>query len=545
MQVYQISWLLPLNYNLAAITEKKRETQSTLSFLDQRLDSLTGELTQAEKGIETFKSSRGLTDLSSNSKISLENMQANDTRLNEVNVQLSIIEGIERYVNSSQNSGKAPATLGIADIALSNSIEKLAKLQLQRDQLLATTPETNPDFEPINRQIAATKAAIKENVRNIKSSLIDEQAKLQSLNSHFEASIKSIPTEERQYVSIKRQQTIKESLYNYLLQKREEIAVSYASTLADDRIVDQAYAVPIQTKPSLIYGLAVFLGILLPVGLVYGRNKLNTHITNLQDIKDVLEIPFISELPFDSSQSIIHDNDSNTNAISEQFRILRTKLYYLKEEKEQGRVVLLTSSVAEEGKSFISRNLAVALAYAGRKTIILELDMRKPKIAEAFNLQREHPGISDFLKGTATRNDIIQGSGLVPNLDIIGSGSVVNNPSELLERRNLKDLLNSLKDVYDDIIIDSPPINLVADAIILSRLVDITLFIIRQGFIEKTDLHFIKELYNQKQLSNIYIIFNGIQRAKYGYGYNYNNDYYNHKKNNFFSSVFSDFASRF
>ena len=536
------------NYNLAATQEKKRETKSTLDFIDQRLASLNGELTAAEKGIAGFKSSRGITDISADSKISLENQQANDARLNEVNVQLSVIDGIERYVNSSQNSGKAPATLGITDPALSSLIEKLSTLQLQRERLLATTPETNPDFEPINRQIATTRAAIKENVRNIKSSLLNTQGKLQSFNSSFESSIRNIPTEERQYVSKKRQQESKESLYTYLLQKREEMAVTYASTLTDDRVVDQAYAGPAKDqKKSLIYAAAMLLGLGLPAGLIYARNSFSDKITTLQEIKDAVTIPVLSELPFEASQNSIVINDTNTNVLGEQFRALRTKLYYLFGEREHGRVTLLTSSVAGEGKSFVCTNLATSLANADRKTVILELDLRKPKIAETFNLSKEHAGISDFLKGNATVTDIVQACSMVPNLDIISSGAIVQNPSELLEKKLLKDLILSLRNSYDDIIIDSPPVHLVPDALILSRLTDITLYVIRQGFTEKAELNFLKELYQQKQLPNINLVFNGIERAKYGYGYHYSNNYYNntYKKSKGANSIFSDFLNRF
>lgn len=534
------------NYNQAGITEKNRETRSTLDFIDQRLASLSRELTEAEKGIESFKSSRGLTDISSESKISLENMQANDTRLNEINVQLSVIDGIERYINSVQNSGKAPATLGITDPALSSLIEKLSNLQLQRDRLLATTPETNPDFEPINRQILTTRVAIKENVRTIKSSLTSTQQKLQSFNSSFESSIKNIPTQERQYISIKRQQEIKENLYTYLLQKREEIAVSYASTLANDRIVDHAYSgLAKGPKKPLAFAIAVLFGIGLPASLIYARNSFTNKVTTLQEIKDAVEIPVIAELPFEASQNPIVINDITTTATSEQFRSLRTKLYYLFGEIETGRVILITSSVPGEGKSFVSSNFGVALAYSGRKTIILELDMRKPKIAATFKLPATHVGMSDFLMGKVTKTDIIQNSSLIENLDLISSGSIISNPSELLERKQLKELILNLRNTYDDIIIDSPPVHLVPDAMILSRLTDITLYMIRQGFTEKAELNFLKELYNQKQLSNINIIFNGIERDKYGYGYNYNSDYYNYdKKSSGINPIFNNFKNR-
>lgn len=534
------------NYNNASLTEKNRQTKTTLDFLDKRIASLSGELKAAEKGIEVFKSSRGLTDISSDSKISLENMQTNDEQLNEVNVKLSVIDGIERYVNSPQNSNKAPATLGIADPALSALIEKLAALQLQRERLLATTPETNPDFEPINRQIVTTRAAIKDNVKNIKSTLLDTRSKLQSYNSHFESSIKNIPTQEREYISIKRQQTIKENLYSYLLQKREEVSVNYASTIADDRLVDQAYTGTEKgQKKSLAFGIALLLSVGLPAGLIYSRDSANTKITTLQEIKDAVKIPVIAELPFEESPKPMVVNETDITALSEQFRALRTRLYYLYGEKEHGRVTLITSSIPGEGKSFVSTNLGLALAYADKKTIILELDMRKPQIAKIFNLNEEHLGISDFLNDKAIQSDIIQNSGVQLNLDIISSGTKINNPSELLEKSEFRDLINNLRNVYDNIIIDSPPVHLVPDAIILSRVTDLTLYTIRQGYTDKAELNFIKELNEQKQLTNISIVFNGIERDKYGYGYKYNDKYYTqNKKNKSLKYSLSNFSKR-
>ncbi|MVN22049.1 GumC family protein [Mucilaginibacter arboris] len=533
------------NYNLSGKTEKNRETKSTLDFIDQRLSSLSSELAQAEKEIEDFKSSRGLTDISSDSKISLENMQANDTRLNEVNVQLSVIDGIENYINSSKNTGRAPATLGITDPALTVMIGKLSELQLQHDKLLATTPETNPDFEAINNQIQTTRNAIRESVRNIRASLLSSRQKLQGFNAKFESSIKGIPTQEREYVSMKRQQEIKENLYTYLLQKREEVAVSYASTIADDRIVDYAYSTPAKSNQSLAFAAALALGLGLPAGLIYARNSLSNKITSLQEIKDQVTVPVIAELPFEASKNPIVIN-SGATAISEQFRALRTKMHYLYGEKESGRVTLLTSSIPSEGKSFVSSNLALALAYSGRKTIVLELDLRKPQLTKTFNLFGNRPGITDYILGKADLSAIIQASGLDQNLDLIGSGINTNNPSELLERKQLKDLILSLQNIYDDIIIDSPPVHLVPDAMILSRLTDQTLYMVRQGFTEKSELNFIKELNDQKQLTNLNLIFNGIERIKYGYGYKFNNKYYSQgKKSKIYNSMFSNFFNRF
>ncbi|WP_461450158.1 GumC family protein [Mucilaginibacter sp.] len=534
------------SYNISSTDEKNRETKSTLTFLDQRIDSLSKELTTSEKGIEGFKSSNGLTDISAQSQVQLQNMQLNDNNLNEVNIKLNVIDGVDKYVNSNQNSEKAPATVGIVDPALSNSIERLSLLQLQHDKLAATLPETNPDFEPINNQIKTAKAAIRENVKNIKLSLLATKQKLESINSGIEGNIKSMPEEERQYVSIKREQSSKEGLYTFLLQKREEVSVKYASNLANNRVVDTAYASPPQDKTSQTYLIALLCGVAIPVGLVYSRKHFNNKILSIDQINNELKAKVVCELPYEPLEnSSPFFNFESSNAASEQLRALRMKLFYLHGEKENGRVTLVTSSVPSEGKSFISTSLASILTLAERKTLILELDMRKPKIIKSLGMSNDVVGMSDYLNKKATKEDIIQTFENFPYLSVISSGSPINNPSELLERKRLSDLLLELKAEYDDIIIDSPPVHLVSDAVILSRLAGVTLYVIRQGFTGLDELDFINQLIDQEQLKNVSVIFNGIDRVKHGYGYKYDENYYHKKKTNIFSLAFRDFKHRF
>lgn len=535
------------HYKLAAKAKKNEETQSTIDFIDQRLGSLSGELSDAEAGIEQFKSSRGLTDISADSKVSLENMQVNDRQLNEINVQISVVEGIERYISQNQGTGKVPATLGIDDPGLSSLIEKLSQLQLQREQLLATTPETNPDFEPINRQIKVTRAAIRENVSSMKASLLSTRNKLQSYNSRFESSIKDMPTQERQYISKKRQQASKENLYTYLLQKREEVSVSYASSLSNEHVVDQAYAVPARgLKKMMAFGLAFVLGLGLPAGVLFVRSSLRERILDMSEIREVIDVPVIGHIELADTKEPIVVNDRGANVVSEQIRLLRTKLYHLYKSVEGGRVTLITSSVSGEGKSFVSSNLAVAMAYSGRRTVIIELDLRKPKIAPVFNMAVPHAGVSDFLNNKASTDAIIRKHSSIPGLDFIGSGSAIGNPAELLESSRLEDLFASLRDRYDEIIIDSPPVHLVPDGLILARLSDLTLYVIRQGFTETAELSFIKELKEQNEIGEMRFVFNGISKIKFGYGFNYNYGYYDQgRKQTPLTFLFSNFPNRF
>ena len=521
---------LIINYIKSTISEKNRITESTLSFIDKRLDSLSGELNATEKEVEGFRSSRGITDISSQSKVYLENVQTNDRDLNQVNVNLNVVEGIEKYVTSPQNSDNLPSVLGINDPGLNSLIERLSTLQMQKDKLLATTPEGNPVFDPINRQIGSTKTAMKENIRNIKSSLINTKRELQSFNNKFESSIRDIPGQERQLVGIKRQQGIKENLYVYLLEKREELSLSYASTLADARVVDNAYSGPVKSKKMpVILALSFLIGLIIPAGLIYAKDSVNNRITTRKEIETAVDIPILTELTFVKTDNALVVLDRSNFEIGEQFRSLRTNLHFLHGAKKTGRVTLLTSSISGEGKSFAGANLGAALAVSGRRTVILELDLRKPKISGIFNLTARHPGISDYLNGQVKVEDIIQASGANDNLSVIGCGTIPPNPSELLEQPTMVTLINWLSENYDDIILDTPPVQLVTDGLILSQFADVTLYMIRQGHTFKSLLPSIKSLAKDKHFNNMNILFNGIQKGKFSYGNDYGSDYYQQK----------------
>lgn len=508
-------------YNNAAITDKNRVAASTLRFIEDRLASITGELMSVEKDVEGYKSSRGLTDISSKSAIYLGNVQANDAKINEVTLQFQVINEIERYIKSSDNSEMAPATVGITDPVLLNLIDKLMGLESQKDKLLATVPEGNPIFQPINRQINSTKKAIEENIKGIKSSLRVTQNQLNNFNSSFKASIREIPGQEREYISIKRQQSIKEDLYIYLLQKREEAAVSYASTISENRIVDSAYSVGQEgVNRSYTYALALILGLILPASFIYVREALNNRVVSRKEIQTSISVPILGEVAFQKTTSNLVTHDSPGRLIAEQFRSLRTNLTYAHGKREGGRITLLTSGMPGEGKSFVTSNLGLALANAGRKTIILELDFRKPAIMKSFDLTNS-TGLSDYLIGNASKEDIIQPSGVSPNLFIIGTGPLPPNPSELLEELEMDELISWLRLNFDEILIDTPPILVVTDAMVVARFSDVNLYVIRHGFTYKSQLDSVNQLWKEHKLQKMNIVFNGVEVKGAGYGYEY------------------------
>ncbi|MCJ8211015.1 polysaccharide biosynthesis tyrosine autokinase [Mucilaginibacter sp. RS28] len=555
-------------YNEAAIAEEKRKTKSTIEFIDARLASLSGELSSSEKKVQGYRSSQGLADISSQTKSYLENAQTNDQKLNDVNVQLNIIDGIERYVNS--NSGEAaPATIGINDPALTSLVERLSQLQLKKTALLATTPEGNPLFDPLNKQIAVTKSSLKETIAGIKSSLLNSKSQLQAFNRKVQSSINDIPVQERQFGDMKRQSSIKENLYVYLLQKREELALSYASTSPDARIVDQASVGDIKwPRIPVVAAVALLMGLGIPFLMLYFRHTFNNVITSRREI-DAMNIPVLGELSYEETDKDTVIATNKNNLLSEQIRAIRTSLNFLHQNKKinpkvqldlekgmlmgemedlhadaKGRVTLFTSSISKEGKSFVSSNMAASLASSNRRTVLLEMDLRRPKVSKMFGLSLDHPGITDFLSYNLPVENIIQHSE-IPNLDIIGCGARASDPAELLEKDRLVELINELRYRYDDVVIDSPPLHLVTDAAIIARTADVSVYIMRQGYTGKEELEFAGETYESDRLPNMTVIFNGIKREKFGYGYNYDSSYYVAESRPAFKTSFKHFFSRF
>lgn len=532
-------------YKVYNVNEKNKETESTLQFIDKRLGSLTGELTDAEKDVEGYKSSIGLTDISSKSAYYLQNVSLNDKSMNEVNIQLNVLGEVEKYANS-KDVGSVPATIGIADPGLVGLAAELSKLQLQKDKLLAITPAANPIFDALDEQIKSTKQALKQNIQGIKASLLSTKRELSKVDNKFEGAIKSMPGQERQYVSIKRQQGTKESLYLYLLQKREEVAMSYASTLTDVHTVESAFARPMPSKEPFIYTIAFLAGLIVPAGFIFGRQAFQNKILTKREIEKATSVQVISEIINEQGKvPIVIANSRNSSPIGEQFRALRTNLSHINHNHEKGRVILFTSSISGEGKSFVSSNIAVSLALSGRKTIVLELDLRKPKLTQIFKLNTEVPGVGDLLSGTASKEEVIQQTNQHPNLYAMRAGGPVDNPSELLESQQMIDLVAQLRDEYDNIIIDSPPLRLVTDAMILAPLSDMTMYLIRQGYTGKEELEFIKQLEDDNALPNLKLIFNGLDNDRYGYGYNYDNSYYNSTGNTNAKSRIQKFLKRF
>ena len=518
-----------------AIDDKNKLSQKTLKFIDFRLDSLKNDLDSTEHKIEQFKTSHGITvNIDTEAIIYQHIRQENLKNLNDVDVQLSILSSLDKFAQSSQNSDRLPESpSALADPGLASLYDKLTQLQLRRDELVGSVPETNPLLVDNKLQMNTLKRNFLEKLKSSRASLMAQKQQLDAIISNAKSFLEKVPGQDREYASLKRYQQSKENIYKFLLEKREQVSLRYASSISDSEIVDDAHAGKVKwpIKP-VVYLLALLLGLGIAALILYMRESLNDLINDRKQIEDETEVPILGELSFlDTNQQIVVTEGRNKFAIGEQFRVLRTNLFHLHNTNDGGRVTLFTSSVSGEGKSFVSSNLAVTLAYASRKTIILEMDLRKPKISVNFGLAAEHPGISNYLsEEIADIKTLIQPSG-IPGLDVLSSGSILPNPSELLEKEKLDEMIASLKTMYDDIIIDSPPIHLVTDALIIARVADASLYVVRQGYTHKYELEFVSEINEAGRFPKFTIVFNGVKMGTsaygYGYSYNYGNSYYN------------------
>lgn len=517
-------------YKQSDIAEKSKITKSTLDFIDRRLDSLSGQLNHAENNIEGYRSANGLTDINAQSQMYLQGIQANGEKLNEINTQLNVIDKLESYLNEPGNDTNIPSTAGVLDQHLSELVQKLSDLELERNKMLVNTPEKNPAFEPIDKQIAFLKQEIKQDISGIRTSLITMKNTVESYKSTIQSSIKSVPVQEHQLAGMGRQQSTKSSLYDYLLQQREAISLTYASSASEVRLVDAAHIMPLKASKKFIpFGIAFLVGLIFPAGFIYGKDLISNTVSSRKEIEHVTGVPVIAEfsyikLPF----AVIFANKNNPDSfpLIEQFRHLRMQLNLLNGNPGQGCTVLLTSSIANEGKSMIGSNLAVSLASTGKKVLLIETDIYKPAISTIFGLSRS-AGITGYLNRRIDKNDLVQHPDTYPGLDIINSGEFVDNFSELLEQDLFGDLVKELRTKYDYILFDTPPVHSINDAYIIANYCDLTLYVTRYNHTSKALLPFINKLNVNESLPKMNIVFNGLVNGRDGEGYKYENYYKN------------------
>lgn len=518
-------------YNIAQLKDKNTLAANTLKFVEDRLNHVSRDLSGIEQKIEKYKSTESAVDVGEQGKLFLENVSQNDQKLSEIDMKLAVLDQVENYVKQKNgSSGIVPSTLGVKDPVLSDLLSKLYELELEYAKKKTTTAENNPLLSSVSDQIEKIKPGILENIENQRKGLIASKSNLASTNNSYNTVLQTIPKKERDLIEISRQQSTMQSIYSFLLQKKEETALSYAANVSDSRVVDKASSSvnPVSPKTPIVFAIAILGAIALGVVWITLKELFSRKIMYRQDIERLTDHPVIAEVCQDKSKNPIVIGVNNRTFVAEQFRKLRVALNYLGVNASHKKI-LVTSGISGEGKSFVATNLALSIALTGKKVVLLEMDLHSPVISERLNIQSDY-GISSYLLGARDPEEIIKRTEINENLFIIPAGPLSANPTELLMSNKVPELLNYLDAIFDFIIIDTAPVGPVTDGYIISPYCDATLYIIRHKHTPKVLVEQIDKNSKVNQLKNMAIVFNGIRprgfgKQHYGYGYGYGYGY--------------------
>lgn len=516
-------------YNRDANDDKNEVATKTAEFIDERINIINGELGTTEQELETFKRDAGLTDLKSDAQLALSENSEYEKKRAENSTQLRLVQFLASYANNPDHAYEVlPVNVGLTDTGLTELINRYNEMLLERKRLLRSSQENNPVVVNLDASIRAMRSNVLTTINSVQRGLAITQADLERQAGKYAGRITNAPGQERQLVSISRQQEIKAGLYLMLLQKREENAITLASTANNARIVDEALAdaIPVSPKGKMIYLVALILGVALPVAVIYIIELFKYKIEGRADVEKITSLPIVGDVPFSENKSsegaiVVHENQNDLMA--ETFRNVRTNVLYMMKSNE--KVILVTSTTTGEGKTFIASNLAVSLALLGKKIVIVGLDIRKPGLNKAFQLSRKEQGISQFLANPEHTDlmSLVQVSNINPNLSILPGGPIPPNPTELVVRESLPQAIDILKKHFDYIILDTAPIGMVTDTQLISRVANASIYVCRADYTHKADYTLINELGEQKKLPNLCTIINGLdmKKKKYGYYYGY------------------------
>jgi capsular exopolysaccharide synthesis family protein len=532
-------------YEKAGLEDKRLIAVSALKFIDDQLDTVRLELSGAEKNLQGFREKNKVYNPEQQATSYFNTLTEIDKEITTNEVRLAVINNMISYLaNTNMPYRQVGSTLGIDEPSLLLQINDFNSLQVQRETMLKTTTTANPAIKNIESSIEKLREGIVQNLRNIKQSTELIISTMKAKNDRAGMEVSQIPAKEKQLLDITRRQKILEELYSFLLQKKLETSIASASTISNIRVIEPAMSSKIPVKPNRkgLYTLAFFAGLLLPVGGIFIADILNDKVSSKEEIKKATAAPIIGEIGHAEEEGLVV-NKTSRRFIAEQFRIIRTNLQYILPKKDSP-VILVTSSSSGEGKSFVSVNIGAVMALAGKKTAILEFDIRKPKVMSYLKLKRNQ-GITNYIIGKCEFSDLPVPVPSTENLYIIPCGPVPPNPAELFLDDRIEQIMREVREHFDVVIIDTAPVGLVSDAINLSRYSDITLYVVRHDFTHRKQLQLLNELYVDKRTSKLAIVVNDIKAeggyGKYygyfgygyaGYGYGYGSEYFeDHKLN--------------
>ncbi len=506
--------------------DKNKVAKKTVNFIDDRLTYLTQELSNVEMNVEDYKQKHELTDVDSQAQEYLATASANRKQVEEIDNQIDVLRSIQAYLSDS--SGDAgdyklvPSTLTIQDATLNGLISKFNELQLERERMLRTQLPNNPIIVNIDEQLKNLQKNILENLKNIKKGLYITRHNLMTKSGAVGDQIQKVPMMERQIIEITRQQEIKQSLYLYLLQKKEESALSLAASVSNLRVIDLPISKgPVSPVKTNVYAYSLLLGLFLPFLGLYLKNLFSKKVELRSEVEGLTNTPILGEICHDKSGNVVVAQPNERTPIAEMFRLLRSNMRFSMAGKEN-KVILITSSMSEEGKTFLSINLAATLAGTGKKVLIIEFDLRRPKLLKRLDIPKSK-GLTDYLVGDVQDiQTVIWPSHIDQNLKILSAGTLPPNPAEIILDTRVGELIERLSKEYDHIILDCPPVGKVADALTLNDYIDSSIYVVRYNRTEKDQIKIIDEIFRNQKLKNALIVLNDskkVNSGNYTYGY--------------------------
>ena len=542
---------LVICYNRQANEDKNEIAIRTEAFVNDRLEKINSELNSTEGQLENYKKRNRLVELKVDAKESVTNLSSYEQKLNEAATQISLINSLIQFAERPGNKYQVlPSNIGLRDEASSSLINDYNKVALERNRLLRTASESSPVVEELTSQLKDMNSSIRMALSQAKRNLEIQRNAVASQYGQYNQEVSRTPEQERILTQIGRQQEVKSGLYLMLLQKREENSISLAATADKGKLVElPQYVGKVSPKTNIILLLGLILGIAIPSLVLYLLQFFRYRIEGHDDVESLTDIPIIADVAVANEAAktradiVVHENENNQ--MEEIFRSMRTNLQFMM--KPEDKVVMFTSSTSGEGKTFNAANLAISFALLGKKVVLVGLDIRKPRLAELFEIDNHHTGITKLLvKDDPTWNDVqkeILPSEINKNLDLLMAGPIPPNPGEIVTRPSLEKVLNLLKENYDYILVDTAPVGLVTDTLQIGKLVDATVFMCRADYTPKAAFNAINMFKAEKKLKNMAIVINGIDMSKKKYGYYYGVGKYGRYRNYGSYSKYGNYTS--
>ncbi len=520
---------LTVCYNRQANEDKNEIAVRTEEFINGRLEKINAELGSTEGSLEAYKKRNNMVELKMNAAQAVQNQDIFSQKLAEANTQVALLQSISQYMNDPANQYQTlPSNVGLTDQSATQLINKYNDIVLTRNRLLRSASESSPTVTPLTAQLDDLSASIRRAIAQAQKNMATQRQSVAEQYSKYVGQTSATPEQERILTQIGRQQDVKSGLYLMLLQKREENSISLAATADKGKLIDDPqYSGKVSPRGSIIMLLALVLGFLIPGGILYIINFLHFRIEGHDDVEKLTKLPILADIAVAGEGTktkgdiVVHENKNNQ--MEEVFRSLRTNLQFIMSKGQ--KVILFTSSLSGEGKTFTAANLAVSFALLDKKVVLVDLDIRKPRLAELFEIKDHHHGITNLLSmANPTAEDVekqILNSNVNDNLDILMAGPIPPNPTELIARPTLEMVIDTLKEKYDYVLIDSAPVGLVTDTLQIGRVADATIIMCRADYTPKDSFNYINDLARDNKLPHMTIAINGIDMSKKKYGYYY------------------------